>query len=221
MNFWTDPLVGIHTPLSMIVASLLLSFVLGQVISWIYIFTHRGMTWSRNMIHSMVLLAMMVTMVMLVVGDSVARAFGLIGALSIVRFRTVVRDARDTTYIFMAVGVGIAVGVHQPGTAVVGTLVIGAIAALMHLTNFAARYVDSGVLRVRATLPQGRIETQISEWCTFQKLLKQKPLAGDEVEYSFEVRLYDPGDQDPFQAALKEAGITVVALTMEEKAEEW
>lgn len=221
MNLWTDPLVGLHTPLSMIVASLLMSFVLGQVISWIYILTHRGMTWSRNLIHSMVLLSVMVTMVMLVVGDSVARAFGLIGALSIVRFRTVVRDVRDTTYIFMSVGVGIAVGVHQPEIAVVGTIVIAMVGSLMHFTKFAARYVDSGVLRVRATLPQGKIEGVLTEWCSSQKLLKQKPLLGDEVEYSFEVRLYDPADQDPFQAALKEAGVTVVALTMEEGAEEW
>jgi uncharacterized membrane protein YhiD involved in acid resistance len=221
MNFWNDPLVGIHTPLSMIVASLLLSFALGQVISWFYILTHRGMTWSRNIIHSMVLLSMMVTMVMLVVGDSVARAFGLIGALSIVRFRTVVRDVRDTTYVFMAVGVGIAVGVHQPLIAVVATLLVGLAATLLHYTRFAARYVDSGVLRLRATLPQGKIEQLVSEWCSYQRLLKQKPLQGDEVEYSFEIRLLVPGEQDSFQAFLKESGLTVVALTMEEGAEEW
>lgn len=221
MNPWTDPMVATHTPMTMVVASLLLSFVLGQLIAWLYSITHRGMTWSRNMVHSIVMLSMIVTGVMLVVGDSIARAFGLVGALAIIRFRTVVRDARDTTFIFLALAVGIAVGAHQPTIAVVATLIVGTVAMVLHYTQFGSRYVDAGVLRVRTTGGMPALEQLIGEWCTFYKLLKERPVQGEEIEYSFEVRLYNPQEREAFEAAFKAIGVTQVALHIEEKAEEW
>ena len=87
MNPWTDPMVATHTPMTMVVASLLLSFVLGQLIAWLYSITHRGMTWSRNMVHSIVMLSMIVTGVMLVMGKRNRKALWagtLISALPLV-----------------------------------------------------------------------------------------------------------------------------------------
>lgn len=225
MNFWYDASMTHIVPPSTVVAELLLSYVLGQAVAWLYGFTHRGVTWSRNMVHSIVLLAMTVTLVMLLVGDSVARAFGLVGALAIIRFRTVVRDARDTTFIFLAIAVGIAVGVEQPGIAIAGTLIVGLVATVLHFTNFGSKHAENAVLRLRTTLPQQRVEAFLSEWCTHNALLKQKPTQdtpeGQESEYSFEIRLYDPDDQETIQAALKALGATSVALTIEQQAEEW
>lgn len=225
MNFWYDASMTHIVPPSTVVAELLLSFVLGQAVAWLYGFTHRGVTWSRNMVHSIVLLAMTVTLVMLLVGDSVARAFGLVGALAIIRFRTVVRDARDTTFIFLAIAVGIAVGVEQPGIAVAGTLIVGLVATVLHFTNFGSKHAENGVLRFRTTLSQERIEAFLGEWCTHIALLKQKPIQdsgqGQETEFSFEIRLYDPDDQEAIQSTLKSLGATSVALTIEQQAEEW
>lgn len=214
-------MVSTHTPLTMVAASLLLSFVLGQLVAWLYSITHRGMTWSRNMVHSIVMLSMIVTGVMLVVGDSIARAFGLVGALAIIRFRTVVRDARDTTFIFLALAVGIAVGAHQPMIAILATVIVGLAAVVLHFTHFGARYVDAGVLRLRSTQGISRLEPVIGEWCTFYKLLKERTVQDNEVEYSFEVRLYNPDEREAFEAAFRALGATQVALHIEEKAEEW
>jgi uncharacterized membrane protein YhiD involved in acid resistance len=206
----------------------LLSFVLGQLVAWIYTWTHRGMTWSRNMIHSIVMLSMIVTMVMMVVGDSIARAFGLVGALAIIRFRTVVRDARDTTFIFLALANGIAIGAGFPAAAVVGVSVIGLVAVMLNWTGFGARYVDNGVLRVRTSVPVSRLDALLSEWCTSFNLLKQKAVRSEreggegEFEYSYEVRLYDAEEQEDLQAAVRALGpVSQVSLTLEEQAEEW
>lgn len=228
MNFVSAAVLGWTTPLPRVIASILLSFVLGQLVAWFYTWTHRGMTWSRNMIHSIVMLSMIVTMVMMVVGDSIARAFGLVGALAIIRFRTVVRDARDTTYIFLALANGIAIGAGFPAAALSGVLVIGLISLVLHHSGFGARYVENGVLRVRTSVPLDRLTEMLEEWCTSVNLLKQKavkaddPAAAGEVEYSFEVQLYDASEQVDLQNAVRALGsVSQVALTLEERAEEW
>ncbi len=205
-----------------VVLDLTLSYVLGQLVAWLYIWTHRGLSYSRNMTHSMVLLTMIVTSVMLVVGDSIARAFGLVGALAIIRFRTVVRDARDTTFIFLALATGIAIGAHHYVVAVVAAVVIGLIATQLHLTGFGQRHTDTGVLRVRSSTALENIEEALKAWCKSHELLSLKESSGGESEYSFEIRLYHPAEREDLVAAVRGiSGTSLVTVALEERAEEW
>jgi hypothetical protein len=80
---------------------------------------------------TLVLLAILIAMVTQVIGDNVARAFSLVGALSIVRFRTVVRDTEDTAYVIFAVAVGMAVGAQRPSVAIGGIAVVSVAAWAM------------------------------------------------------------------------------------------
>src|SRR6185369_5103087 len=80
---------------------------------------------------TLVLLCTLIAMVTQVIGESVARAFSLVGALSIVRFRTVVRDTQDTAYVIFAVAVGMAVGAQAPWVGLIGIVVVGATAFFM------------------------------------------------------------------------------------------
>ena len=82
-----------------VIVSLLLAFVLGMVISIVYRWTHKRIA-SKSFMESLILLSMLITVVMVVIGDSVARAFSLVGALSIIRFRTVVRNPRDIAFVY-------------------------------------------------------------------------------------------------------------------------
>ena len=70
---------------------------------------------AESFVVTLVLLTILIAMVTQVIGDNVARAFSLVGALSIVRFRTVVRDTQDTAYVIFAVAVGMAVGAEPSG----------------------------------------------------------------------------------------------------------
>lgn len=220
LRFGSQP-GGFISPLG-IVFDLLLAFVLGQVVAWLYISTHRGLSYSRNMVHSIVLLSMIVTAVMLVVGDSVARAFGLVGALAIIRFRTVVRDARDTTFVFLALAVGIAIGAQHYAVAVLGALMIGLVANHLHYTGFGQRHSDTGVLRVRSTGTASAIEETVGAWCRTHELLSLKETTSGESEYSFEIRLYHPGEREDLVAAVKNVpGTSNVSIAIEERAEEW
>jgi len=165
---------------------------------------------------------MIVAAVMLVVGDSIARAFGLVGALAIIRFRTVVRDARDTTFIFLALTTGIAVGAHHYAVAVLASVAIGLVAAQLHFTGFGQRHTDTGVLRIRSKGALEGIEEAVHAWCRTHELLSLKEASGGESEYSFEIRLYHPTERDDLVAALRQIpGTSTVIVALEERAEEW
>lgn len=213
---------GVSTPPATIVLDLLLSYVLSQVVAWLYIWTHRGLSYSRNLTHSIVMISMVVTSVMLVVGDSIARAFGLVGALAIIRFRTVLRDTRDTVFIFLALTIGIAVGAHHYAVGIVSALVIGAVSVQLSLTGFGQRNTDTGVVRVRTTAAVEALEGLLESWCRSVQLLALKEATGGESEYSFEVRLYHPTDREDLVAALRKVdGTSSVSVALEERAEEW
>jgi len=121
---------------------LVLAMILGGVVAWIYRHTRDLTDASPTFPATLVLLAVLIAMVTQVIGDNVARAFSLVGALSIVRFRTVVRDTQDTAFVIFAVVVGMAVGANDPWVAAIGLLVVGTAAALMRPKTLASR--DTG-----------------------------------------------------------------------------
>jgi uncharacterized membrane protein YhiD involved in acid resistance len=100
----------------------------GIIVSLIYRTTRSNLAISPSFPGTLVLLSVLIAMVTQVIGDSVARAFSLVGALSIVRFRTVVRDTQDTAYVIFAVVVGMAVGTNDFGVAVIGIVIVAAAA---------------------------------------------------------------------------------------------
>ena len=102
-------------------SALVLAFVLGAIVSMLHRWTVRPRAVSTSLAASLALLPMIATLVLIVIGDSLARSFALVGALAIVRFRTRMRSTWDITFVFMSLAVGIACGVGRVDIAVVGT----------------------------------------------------------------------------------------------------
>lgn len=121
------------TPLDVFIR-LVIAASLGAIVAWTYRKTRDVTDASPTFPATLVLLAVLIAMVTQVIGDNVARAFSLVGALSIVRFRTVVRDTQDTAFVIFAVVVGMAVGASNAWVAVIGIVVVGVAAALMRPT---------------------------------------------------------------------------------------
>ncbi|MBI5388185.1 MAG: DUF4956 domain-containing protein [Verrucomicrobia bacterium] len=131
-DFLKAPFVnGSHIAPLDVLARLLIASVLGAVVAWIYRRTRQGAGISASFPVTLVLLAILIAMVTQVIGDNIARAFSLVGALSIVRFRTVVRDTQDTAYVIFAVVVGMAVGAQDLWVGLIGIGVVGFAAYLM------------------------------------------------------------------------------------------
>ena len=117
-----------------IVANIIVSGILGFLIFVSYMISHRGTIYSKKFNVSLVVLTVLTSMVMTVIGNNVALSLGMVGALSIVRFRTAIKDSRDTVYIFWTIIVGICCGVGDFVVAGIGSgfvfailLVLGAI----------------------------------------------------------------------------------------------
>ena len=120
---------------------------LGVVLAVIYRRTHKGLSYSQSFTQTIVYIALIVALVMLTVRNSLATAFTLVGALSIIRFRTVVKDTRDTAFVFAALAVGMATGLGYLDLAAIGAVAVALLAAALHVTNFGAVHKAGFVLR--------------------------------------------------------------------------
>ena len=132
-----------------VVISMVLSFVLCALIGWVYQITHRGASYTQSYVHTLVLNGMVVAVIMLIVGSNIARAFALVGALSIIRFRNAVKETRDVGFIFFTMAVGMAVGTKFYLLAVVTAVVICLVILIMTRLNWYARRVVSQILKVQ------------------------------------------------------------------------
>ena len=133
---------------------LLAAVVLGAAVAFIYRRVRREEA-SNSLAITLVLLCVLISMVSQVVGDNVARAFSLVGALSIVRFRTVVKDTQDTAYVIFAVVVGMSAGTSDLWVAVIGIAVVGA-AAFAMAAIFRAERTDPPDYFLRLRIPPGQ-----------------------------------------------------------------
>ncbi len=146
--FAFEDLTGVFS-VTDVVISLVLSFVLCTFIGYVYQITHKGASYTQSFVHTLVLNGMVVAIVMLVIGSNIARAFALVGSLSIIRFRNAVKETRDVGFIFFSMAIGMAVGTKFYLLAVIAAIVIGLLVLLMTRFNFFARKVVSQILRIQ------------------------------------------------------------------------
>ena len=138
----------VFTP-SDVIFTVLLSFVLAVVVGWVYKITHRGTSYTQSYVHTLVLMGMVVAIIMLVIGSNIARAFSLVGALSIIRFRNAVKETRDVGYIFLAIAMGMAVGTRFYLLAIIATMVICFLLWAMVKLNLFAKEIREQILKIR------------------------------------------------------------------------
>lgn len=140
-----------------------LSVVAGFVVAGIFRATMIGRERSVSLLTTLILLTIMTAILTLVIGDNTARAFGLVGALSIVRFRTVVEDTRDTAFVIFSVVVGMAVGANQILLAGLACAAVTVVAALMHWVVPGGRTPTSNKLQLCIRVGPGQESVPIVE----------------------------------------------------------
>jgi hypothetical protein len=196
---------------------LLVAWLAGQAIGWFYSWSHGVLSYSQNYVQALVLLAMVVCVIMCVVGDSLARAFGLGAALAIVRFRTPIKDARDTVFLFLAVAVGMASGAGMLGVAMSGTVVMGVAALFLNWTGFGSRSGEDGVLRLHFLgddEQRAAIADALRKHClSFQLAAARmsRPGAPEELVYDVNLRQITAGDA-LVRDLIGTSGVTGVSL---------
>jgi uncharacterized membrane protein YhiD involved in acid resistance len=190
-----------------VVLSLLLSFVLCSAIGWVYQATHRGTSYTQSFVHTLVLNGMIVAVVMLIVGSNIARAFALVGALSIIRFRNAVKETRDVGFIFFTMAVGMAVGTRFYLLAVVSAVTISLIILIMTRFDWYARRTVSQILKVQVpnTAPFDSLFDELFlKYTSSSELISvDTARAGMLTELTYSVGIKKQGQIQEFLAALK------------------
>jgi uncharacterized membrane protein YhiD involved in acid resistance len=183
-------------PLSVytVLTNLAVSLACGIVIALVYRYIYKGPSYSSTYVNSLVLLSLITTLVIMVIGNNLARAFGLVGAMSIIRFRTAVRDVQDIVYIFFALAVGMAAGVGLHAIAIASTLVICLVSVVMVTFNFGAPGKAEYVLQLiyqPSKTTESRISDILRKYCRGVRLSNLKSQAEDdtiEAFYQFSLR---------------------------------
>lgn len=132
--------------LAIIFASLLAT-VLAGLVAWTYGATFHGLSYSRNYVQSLVLVAIVASTVMQAVGDSIARGLGIMGALAVVRFRTAFTDPKDLVFLFAAIGAGLGCGIYAWLVSVVGTIAFCIGAWVLYRADIGDHLAFDGLVR--------------------------------------------------------------------------
>jgi uncharacterized membrane protein YhiD involved in acid resistance len=218
----TGPVNGVFTPAT-IVISLVLAFVLGQLLGWVYYITHSGLSYSRSFVQSLILITVVVSMVMTVIGNNIITAVGLMGALAIIRFRNIIKDTRDIAFIFCSLVVGMAAGSQSYGTAIIGTIVLCLIALYLHVVGFGTHQPHNGFLRFSLKEhigPKHPVAGILKRFCgSFTLISAQDSGFGSAtVEYAYQLMIRNAKKNEQMLSELgKIEGIENISLTMQEQ----
>jgi uncharacterized membrane protein YhiD involved in acid resistance len=189
-----------------VVLTLVLAFVLSLLIGSVYQRTHRGVAYSQSYVQTLVMMAMVVGIIMLVIGSNIARAFTLVGALSIVRFRNAVKETRDVGYIFFAMAIGMACGTRFYLLAVIATGVICALLWVMDRFDFFAKEAAGQLLKVRlpTEMPYATLfESLFARYLNHYDLVAIETVqAGTLLELVYSVEVKRKADVQAFLAEL-------------------
>jgi uncharacterized membrane protein YhiD involved in acid resistance len=226
MNFLQNtPSVAYPLTALEILLNIGLAFVLGIVITTVYRLTNRNQPVSPSFCLTLIMLSMVVALVMIIIGNSVARAFSLVGALSIIRFRTAVKDNRDIAFVFYALAAGMAAGVGNYPLAVYG---IGLISLLLLSLDF----VRFGLARSGTYLlcyqiaPNGenpqRVDTILKHYMASCRQLSVKTVRmGQLMQYTYVARLKKEPQLQEFVSELSAVdGIERVNMLSDEEEPE-
>jgi uncharacterized membrane protein YhiD involved in acid resistance len=187
---------------------LFLSLSLSMVLGHVYRYTHRGTSYSQSFAQTLVVMGMATALIMLIVGSNVARAFSLIGALSVIRFRNAVKETRDVGFMFLSMAMGMACGTRFYMLAVFATAVMSAVMVLMAKLDLFDKRVVERLLRVRLPVAdslEAVLEPVFREHLADHRLVAVEAVPGDLQEAVFTVVLKSKVDPQRFLQAIQAA----------------
>ncbi len=205
--------------------SLMLGFLCGHVVAWVYMACHSGLSYSRSFVTSLIMLCMIVTLVMLVMANNMMIAFGMMAVFAIVRFRNVLRDTLDTAYILASITAGMAAGTRKFTTAVIGVGLFAVVMLYLHWSAFGSRHRYDLILNLHWGRPAAEIldlADLLERHSRKTHLASQRANAGfDGTDLSYRLLLRDAARVEELVSELKALpGVSrVTSLKAEDESE--
>lgn len=143
---------GVDVSIVTVVGAIIVAFVLSLFISWVYKKTHRGLSYSPSFVSSLVIMGPTLAVIMMIVGTSLARAFTVFGAFTLIRFRTAIKDTRDIAFVLWILLVGLASGTGNHTIALTAALLIASIVWFVYVFRVGVVRVFDYVVTIRQPL---------------------------------------------------------------------
>jgi len=201
------------------------AFLLGQAIAAVYVWTYRGMSYTRSYVHAIAIGAVVACMIMLATSTNIAAGIGVAGSLSALRLRIALRDPRDMIFIFAGMASGIACGLHAFTTAIAGTVMFCVAIGALTLTEVGQREIFEGLLRFYAK-PDPRTESAIAKLLAkhagrFSLTTMREVRQGAAMEYAYHLRTRTANDRLELVHGLEALeGVDGVSLHYQDAAQE-
>jgi len=185
-----------------IILNLILSFFYGLLVSFVYKKTHKGMSYSQSFMITNIFLSLIVCMVIMTIGNSIARAFALVGALSIIRFRTVIKDTKDIVYIFWSLAAGMVCATGSYFLAFTSSVIITIVAFILYKTNYGSIHKSEFILQFRYHMTDGKEAEYIKKlanYCNTYHLLNSEPSSDKKsLKLTYDIVLKEEKDLNKF-----------------------
>jgi Domain of unknown function (DUF4956) len=190
-----------------LIIALLLSFVCGHAIAWVYMFTHTGLSYSRSYVNTLVLMPVIVAMVMMILANNLVLAFGLMAIFAMVRFRSILRDTLDTAYVLAVIVIGLACGTSKFTSAVLGCLATILIMIYFWATSFGTRHRYDLIVNVQWNRSSGELvelRNLLTRYSRSTQCASQRSNEGYAgIDLSYRLLLRDPGRLDELVGDLR------------------
>jgi len=198
----------------------LLAFVVGHVIGWVYMWTHTTLSYSKVFVASLVVLPVLVALVMTLMQGNIVIAFGLLAVFAVVRFRNVLKDTRDTTFILWSIVMGLAVGTMRFSTALIGCACVAAIFLYLRLTSFGSRHRYDVILNLHWTgvgAASAVLGAILRRHSLRLHLASERAAADEGMDLSYRLLLRDPSRSRELLTELELAeGVAYASLSQRE-----
>lgn len=204
---------------------LCLAFLSGKTIAWTYMGTHRGLSYSRAFVNSLVVIPMVVTVVMMVLNNNLVTAFGLMAVFAVVRFRNILRDTLDTSYVLCVLAVGMACGTQRFSLAVIATVTLMLAMFYLWYVGFGSRHRYDVIVNLhwdRSLTESGLFTRVLQRHSRTMQCASQRSGSGQVgTDLSYRLLLRDPVRIEELLAELREVtGVSrVTSLKAEEESE--
>jgi len=174
---------------------MLVAFCIGHLIAWTYMWTHTGLSYSQLFTSSLLVQPVIVAVVMLLMAGNILVAIGVLSIFAMIRFRNVLKDTRDTTYILWGIVEGVAVGNQRFGIAVLGAVVISLIFIYLRVTSFGGRHRYDVILSLEWAGNENYASTLkplLRRHTMRSQLASQHDLDANKLDLSYRLLLRDP-----------------------------
>lgn len=184
----------------MAVQSMTIALALSIFVALTYKLTYSGVAYSKKFNTSLIMMSLITTMVMNILGSSLALSLGMVGALSIVRFRTAVKDSKDTTFIFWAIAIGLGAGSNNYYIVVVGTIFVAVVTVIL---SFGFKDKETYLVIVRSDLTALE-EVRAKLFSTYKaSKLRSETITSDYAEIVYQIKFnkdYDINEYEKIKA---------------------